>query len=68
MIVKNKGYAAYLVGVKGKGYRIDENMDLVFDMELSEHDDLFKEYKGSVHRKIHKLTMKFHSLGKGRQV
>lgn len=68
MIIKNKGYAAYLVIVKGKTYTITpEEHELEFDMDVDEHDKLYAEYKSSAHRKVHKLFMKFFSLKKPQQ-
>lgn len=58
MIIKNKGYASFLVIVIGYQYEVtDKGIEIGIDLET--HDKLNKAYKSSVHNKIQKLHNKF---------
>lgn len=58
MLIKNKGYAAYLVAIRG--FRYEQGPEGVeIPITLEEHDTLYRDYKQSLHRKVHKLYMKF---------
>ena len=61
MIIKNKGYASFLVLVHGYNYTIKNN-DINIDILFETHEKLNADYRKSIHSKFFKLNMKFLSI------
>ena len=58
MIVRNRGYAAYLIIIKGYQYKISNNK-IEIDISNNQNEILLDEYRKSPYRKFNRLLNKF---------